>query len=110
MPYDFKEQQKVDSLGLGVQQQQQQQQGGYFIHLANNAYQLTTKKEIVESYHAVAGWSVKKTWIAAIQRNTYASWPGLNEKIVRQHLEVRKPTVLSHMNARRLGTQTSKKR
>ena len=26
MPYDFNEQQKVESLGLGVQQQQQQQQ------------------------------------------------------------------------------------
>ena len=36
--YDFKKEQEVDSLGLGVQQQQQQHQGGYIIHLANNAY------------------------------------------------------------------------
>ena len=77
--YDFKKEQEVDSLGLGVQQQQQ---GGYIIHLANNTYQLTTKKEIVEYYHAAAGWLVKKTWIAAIQRNAYASWPGLNENMV----------------------------
>ena len=35
VPYKFKEEQAVESLGLGVQQQQQ---GGYVIHLANNAY------------------------------------------------------------------------
>ena len=62
--YDFKEKQEVDSLELGItqqQQQQQQQQGGYAIHLANNAYRLTTKKEIVEFYYATAGWLVKRT-------------------------------------------------
>ena len=79
VPYEFKEEQEVESLGLGVkqqQQQQQQQQGGYVVYLANNVYQLTTKKEMIEVYHAAAGWPVKKTWIAAIQHDAYASWPG----------------------------------
>ena len=71
---------------------------------------MTTKKEIVEFYHAAAGWPVKKTWIAATQRNTYAYWQGLNEKMVRRHLEVREPTVLGHMNAQRLSIQTTKKK
>ena len=110
VPYEFKKEQEIESLGLGVQQQQQQQTGGYVIHFANNAYRLTTQKEIVEFYHAAAGWPVKKTWIAAIQRNAYASWPGLTEYMVRRHLEVREPTVLGHMNARRSGTQSTKKK
>ena len=97
--YDFKKEQEVDSLGLGIQQQQLQQQGGYIIHLPNNAYRLTTKKKIVEYYHAVAGWQVKKKWIAAIQPNAYASWPGLTKHMVCCHLEPRKPTILGHMNA-----------
>ena len=71
---------------------------------------MTTKKEIVEFYHVPTGWPVKKILIAAIQRNTYASWPGLNEKMVQQHLETREPTVLGHMNVRRSGTQTIKKK
>ena len=104
--YDFKKEQEVDSLGLGVQQQQ----GGYIIHLTNNVYCLTTKIEIVEYYDAVAGWLVKKTWIAAIQRNAYASWPGLIENMVHQHLEPRKSTILGHMNVRRSGTQTTTKK
>ena len=104
--YEFKKEQEVDSLGLGVQQQQQQ--GGYIIHLANNVHRSTTKKEIVEYYHAVAGWPVKKTWIAAIQRNAYASWPGLTKHMVRPHLKAREPTILDHMNALRSGSQTTK--
>ena len=71
---------------------------------------MTTKKEIVVFYHAAAGWPVKKTWIAAIQLNAYASWPGLNEYMVCRHLEVQEPTVIGHLNTRRLGTQTTKKK
>ena len=71
---------------------------------------MTTRKENVEFYHAAVGWPVKKTWIAAIQRNAYTSWSGLNDKMVQRHLETKEPTVLGHMNARRLGTQTIKKK
>ena len=78
------------------------------INLASNAYRLKTQKEIVEFYHAAAGWPVKKTWIAAIKRNAYASWPGLDEKMVYRHLGIREPTVLGHLHARRSGTQTTK--
>ena len=37
VPYEFKKEQEVDPLGLGVQKQQHQQEE-YVIHLANNAY------------------------------------------------------------------------
>ena len=64
----------------------------------------------MEFYHAAAGWPVKKTWIAAIQRNTYASWPTLDKYMVRRHLEVQEPTVLGHMNAQQSRTQSKKKK
>ena len=53
---------------------------------------------------------MKKTWIAAIQRDAYASWPRLDEYMVKQHLEVQEPIVLGHMNAPQSGTQSSKKK
>ena len=81
---------------------------GVVINLANNTYQLKTQKEIVEFYNVAGGWPVKKTWIAAIKRNVYASWPGLDEKMVYRHLGIREPTVLGHLHARRSGTQTTK--
>ena len=55
-----------------------------------------------------AGWLVKKTWISAIKRNAYASWPVLMEKLVCRYLTVQEPTILGHMNASKLGTQSSK--
>ena len=51
-------------------------------HLANNAYRIETKKELIELYHKAAGHPEKKTWIAAIERGAYASWPGLTVKLV----------------------------
>ena len=82
---------------------------GIIIHFANNLYCLNTKKEIVEYYHATAGWPVKKTLNTAIKCNAYASWSGLIEKHVPKHLEVREPTVMGHMNAQKSGTQSSQR-
>ena len=104
---EFNEQQKENKqLGLGTSTALMEI--GKVVHLANNAYRLKTQKEIVEFYHAAAGWPVKKTWIKVIKCNTYAPWPGLDEKMVYRHLEIREPTVLGHLHARRLGTQTTK--
>ena len=96
-------------MGLGVQTEQHKHPG-VVIHLANNTYCFDTKTELVEFYHAAAGWPVKKTWIAAIQQNAYASWPGLDKYMVQKHLTVHEPTVLGHMNTRQSGTQSTKKK
>ena len=53
IPYTFSPTTKVDKI--------KSLQGGLIVHLANNAYKLTTQKEIVKFYHAAAGWPVKKT-------------------------------------------------
>jgi len=63
------------------------QQKGPIKHIANNAYRIETKKELIEFYHKAAGHPVKKTWIAAIERGAYASWPGLTAKLVQRFLE-----------------------
>ena len=43
----------------------------------DNAYELKTKPERVQFYHAAAGFPTKSTWLKAIHINQYASWPGL---------------------------------
>ena len=67
---------------------------------ANNAHRLKTKKEILAFYHAAAGWPTKPTWAAAIKRNAYASWPGLDEQMVNKHHTQTIPTILGHLHAR----------
>ena len=68
-------------------------------HLANNAYRIETKKELLEFYHKVGGHPVKKTWIAAIERKAYASWPGLTVKLVQRFLDKQEATIMGHMHA-----------
>ena len=65
---------------------------GMTMTFAGNAYRINTKKELVNFYRAAAGWPVKTTWIAAIKRNAFASWPGLTEKLVERYLEKKEPT------------------
>ena len=101
---------KKNWYNLWAQAYREKKHPGVVVHLANSAYQLQTKKELVEFYHAADGWLVKKTRIATIQRDAYASWLGLEEYMVRRHLEVQEPTVLGHMNACQLGTQSTKKK
>ena len=81
---------------------------GMTMTFAGNAYRINTKKELVSFYHAAAGWPVKSTWIAAIKRNAFASWPGLTEALVIKYLDIKEPTVMGHMHARRSGQRTTK--
>lgn len=77
------------------------------LRFANNAYRIRNKEDLARFYHAAAGWPVIKTWIAAIKRGAYASWPQLDEHLVRNHLPIQEPTVLGHMHARRSGQRST---
>ena len=84
------------------------QQKGPVQHLANNAYRIETKRELIEFYHKAAGHLVKKTWIAAIDRGAYASWPGLTVKLVQRFLDKQEATIMGHMHERKSGVQSTK--
>jgi len=50
-----------------------------------NIYELKKQPELVQCYHAVAGFPTKATWTKAIKNGHYASWPGLTSEIVQKH-------------------------
>ena len=51
----------------------------------NNVYKLKINPELVPYYHAAAGLPTKPSWIAAINNNHYASWPGLDATSVEKY-------------------------
>ena len=55
--YDLTNAQKDQFYSLGTTATQS---NGIVVHFDNNIYCLRTKQEIVEYYHAAAGWSVKR--------------------------------------------------
>ena len=50
-----------------------------------NLYELRKRPEIVRFLHAAAGFPTKHTWLKAIKKGFYNSWPGLTERVVEKH-------------------------
>ena len=53
---------------------------------SHNAYKTTTEAEHMQHLHAAAFSPVPATWIKAIQKGFFTSWPGLTAKVVAKYL------------------------
>ena len=49
------------------------------------AYDLPSVPHLIAYLHATAGYPVKSTWLAAIKRGAYSSWPGLTPTLVARY-------------------------
>ena len=61
------------------------------------AHDMTTKLDLVQYLHRAALITVHLTWIKAIERGYYASWPGLTTKSVRKSLPKSIHTAKGHL-------------
>jgi hypothetical protein len=52
---------------------------------------------LIAYLHAMAGYPVKQTWLDAITRGTYDSWPGLTYKLAARHCPSSDETLFGHM-------------
>ena len=63
----------------------------------HNVYKLTTKAEIIQYYHAAAGFPTEATWLKAIKNGNYTAWPGLSAAEVKKTFpRVRRNAERSH--------------
>ena len=70
----------------------------------HHAYTLITPKtqqQLVQWLHAAAFSPSPSTFLDAIQRNFFATWPGLTANIVRRHLTQTDATVKGHLDQQR---------
>jgi hypothetical protein len=74
-----------------------------------NAYQHHRIPELIQYLHAAAFSPVPSTWIAAIQRGFYQSWPGLTAAAVRKHLPKSKATTKGHLDQTRKNLRSTNK-
>jgi hypothetical protein len=75
---------------------------------ANSAYHQPSQKKLVRFLHAAAGSPVPSTWIAAIQKEHYATWPGLTDDLIRKHLPKSVATVKGHLDQQRQNIRSTK--
>ena len=76
-------------------------------HTANNVYQLTRKKDLVQYMHAACFSPVPTTWCAAINAGSFNTWPGLTAELVRLHLPKSIATIKGHMQQVQQGLRST---
>ena len=61
------------------------------------AYDLPSVPALIAYLHAAAGYPVKATWLQAIKRGAYNTWPGLTVRAVSRYFPDASETCLGHM-------------
>ena len=74
----------------------------------NNVYELPSIKQTVRYLHAAAGHPTKHTWMKAIARGNYNSWPLINVRNVRKYFPESEETQLGHMRGARQGVRSTR--
>eukprot|EP00978_Attheya_sp_CCMP212_P032292 scaffold125437_cov29-Attheya_sp.AAC.1 len=96
---------------IGNQPRKNKQQQPPPIAHINNVLADATKPELAKYYHAACFSPVKSTWVKAIKKGSFKSWPGLTEELVNKYLPESMNTTLGpHMNQTRQGLRSTKRK
>eukprot|EP00970_Alexandrium_tamarense_P017799 scaffold11398_cov137-Alexandrium_tamarense.AAC.1 len=86
----------------------QQQYEAANLELANNAYTMTSKSELIKFLHQCAFSPTIPTWIKAIDNGQFSSWPGLTSAAVRKYLPPSPATDKGHMKRLRQNIRSTR--
>eukprot|EP00804_Cyclotella_cryptica_P029413 CCRYP_013352-RA/>CCRYP_013352-RA protein AED:0.16 eAED:0.24 QI:0/0/0/1/0.2/0.16/6/0/1158 len=65
-------------------------------------------EQSIRYLHAAAGFPTKSTWLAAIRKGNYSTWPLITVKNVHKHFPQSEETQQGHMRNQRQGTRSTK--
>ena len=77
---------------------------------ANKVYDLPSIAQTVRYLHAAAGFPTEETWIKAIKKGNYSTWPTITTTIVRRHFPESDETQKGHMKRQRQGVRSTRVR
>ena len=75
---------------------------------ANSVYDLPSTEQAIKWMHAVCGYPVKSTWLAAVQAGNYTGWPLLTARNVKKYYPETVETPKGHMNQTRKNVRSTK--
>ncbi|KAL7534171.1 hypothetical protein ACHAWF_006436, partial [Thalassiosira exigua] len=75
---------------------------------ANSVYDLPSTEQAIKWMHAVCGYPVKSTWLAAIEAGNFVGWPLLTVRNVKKYYPETTETPKGHMNQTRKNVRTTK--
>jgi hypothetical protein len=74
----------------------------------NHAHDNSNQEDLINYLHAACLSPVKSTWITAIKKGNFSSWPGLTENAVEKHLSKSTSTTKGHLNQQMQNARTTK--
>ena len=77
---------------------------------AHSAYNLPSVEELVRYMHAASGIPVKSTWLRAIKKVNFETWPGLTYSNAENYCPHSLETIKGHMVQSSPGVQSTKKK
>ena len=77
---------------------------------ANKVYDLPSITQAVRYLHAAAGFPTQETWIKAIKKGNYNTWPTITPTVVRRHFPESDETQKGHMKRQRQGVRSTRVR
>ena len=69
----------------------------------HNVYELPSVEPTIRYLHGAAGFPTKASWLKAIRKGNYLSWPLINAKNVAKYFPESKETQKGHMHGQRQG-------
>jgi hypothetical protein len=70
---------------------------------ANAIFDLPNYCQTLQYLHALAGFQVKETFLAAVRAGNYATWPGLTTTLIAKHFPDLDEMQKGHMKGQRKG-------
>jgi hypothetical protein len=74
----------------------------------HNVYELPSVEPTIWYLHGVAGFPTKASWLKAIRKGNYLSWPLINVKNVAKYFPESEETQKGHMRGQRQGVRSTK--
>jgi hypothetical protein len=75
----------------------------------NNVYELPSIKQSVQYLHALASHPPEVSWLKAIDKGNYNSWPTINTKNTQKYCPESEETKLGHMRGQCQGVRSTRK-
>jgi len=74
----------------------------------HNVYELPSVEPAIQYLHGAAGFSTKTSWLKAIRKGNYLSWPLINIKNVAKYFPESEETQKGHMRGQRQGVRSTR--
>ena len=78
------------------------------IHLANATVPTTNLQEHIKYLHQCAFSPTTRTWIQAVKKGHFKTWPGLTDEAIQCYLPKSEATTLGHLDQQRKNIQSMK--